>query len=118
MPRCEKIGSHVIYFDITYFIAYAGGHRELPAKEQKEYDKVIRLPLLLQQKELAKIPLENNPNVVPVKGVHLLSFIRELKFVPFFDKFFEQTHVLKLTDIVIYESIRQKNYELAMRGEE
>lgn len=117
MPRFETIGSHRINFDDTYYIAYAGGKRELPAKQQKEYDKIINLPLILQRKELARISFDNNPNVVPLKGIHLLTFIREMKFVPFFDQYFETSHLLKLTDVVIYESIRQKSYELAMRGE-
>ena len=116
--KYETIGAFKIFFDEMYYIAYTGGMRELPAKDQKEYNKIMSLPLILQRTELRKISLDKNPNVVPVKGINLLSFIKELKFVPFFDSFFEQTHMLKLTDLVIYESIRQKNYEIAMRGTE
>lgn len=114
--KSETIGNHKIFFDEMYYIAYAGGTRELPDKDKKEYRKIMSLPLILQRQELRKIPLEKNPNVIPIKGINLVSFIKELKFIPFFDSFFEQTHMLKLTDIVIYESIRQKNYEIAMRG--
>lgn len=117
MPRCEKIGQHVINLDDMYFLAYAGGKRELTAKDQKEYNKIINLPLLLQREELKKIPMEKNPNVIPLKGSQLLSFIKELQFIPLFDAYFQQSHLLKLTDIIIYESIRQKSYEIAMRGE-
>ena len=41
--------------------------------------------------------------------------IEELKFVPFFDRAFNNTHMLKLTDVVVFESIKQKSYELAMK---
>lgn len=115
MSRYEKIGKYTINFDDIYYLAYAGGYRELTAKDQKEYNKILTLPFVLQRKELHKLGFDKNPNVVPLKGIHLLSFIKELKFVPIFDTFFEQSHLLKLTDIIIYESIRQKSYEIAMR---
>jgi hypothetical protein len=113
--RCHKIGNNVIHFDQWYYIAYAGGTRELPAKEQKEWNKTILLPELLKVQERRKIPMQNNPNVVPIMGIDLLSFIRELKFIPLFDTFFEKTHTIKLTDIVVYESIKAKSYEIALR---
>jgi len=115
MARHEFIGKYRIDFDDIYFLTYAGGHRELPSKDQKEYNKIITLPFLLQRKELQKLGFEKNPNVIPLKGIQLLSFIKELKFVPIFDTFFDQSHLLKLTDVIIYESIRQKSYEIAMR---
>jgi len=116
MANYEKIGMFKIFFNEMYYIAYAGGKRELLAKDQKEYDKTLGLPLLLQIKEKRKIPYEKNPNVVPIKGINLLSFIRELKYVPFFDKFFEQSHLLKIRDPIVYESMRQKNYDIALRN--
>ena len=116
MSKFEMIGKHRIDLDGMYFVAYAGGKRELVAKDQAEYNKILNLPFLLQRQELAKIPLEKNPNVIPLKGSQLLSFIRELKFVPFFDHFFEKSHLLKLTDAVIYESMKQKSYDVALRG--
>jgi hypothetical protein len=118
MPKHEMIGQHRIDLDGLYFLAYAGGHRELAAKDQKEYDKILSLPFLLQRSELKKIPMEKNPNVIPLKGSQLLSFIKELGFVPFFDQFFQQSHLVKLTDVIIYEAIRQKSYELAMQNNE
>ncbi len=114
--KYESIGTHKIYLDDLYFLAYAGGKRELAAADQKEYNKIINLPLILQRKELRKLPQEKNPNVIPLKGSQLLSFIKELKFVPFFDSFFNQTHVLQLNDIIIYESIKQKSYDVALRA--
>jgi hypothetical protein len=111
----EKIGSHRIYFDETYYLTYAGGKRELAAKDQKEYDKLVHLPFVLQRKEMARLPFDKNPNVIPLKGIQLMSFIKELKFIPFFDTFFEQSKLLKLTDIVIYNAIKVKQYEMAMR---
>lgn len=114
--KCEKIGNYNIYLDGLYFLAYAGGKRELPEKDQKEYNKVLNLPFLLQRKELKKIPLEKNPNVIPLRGRDLLSFIKELKFVPFFDQRFEQSHLLQLTDVVIFESIKQKSYNMALNA--
>lgn len=116
MSGFETIGKFRIYFNETYYLAYAGGKRELTAKDQKEYKKIQSLPFLLQRKELAKISFDKNPNVIPVRGDMLMSFIKELKFVPFFDSFFEQSHLLKLTDIVIYESIKRKTYETALQG--
>jgi hypothetical protein len=118
MGKYEMIGQHRIDLDEIFFLAYAGGHRELAAKDQKEYDKILSLPFLLQRSELKKIPMEKNPNVIPLKGSQLLSFIKELQFVPFFDQFFQQSHLVKLTDVIIYEAIRQKSYELAMQNNE
>jgi hypothetical protein len=116
MANYEKIGKYPIYFNETYYIAYAGGHRELPKKEQKEWDKTLHLPEVLQVKERRKIGFEGNPNVVPLKGHQLLAFIKELDFVPLFDSFFEQSHVVKLTDIIVYESIKAKSYDIALKG--
>lgn len=115
MAGFENIGKHRIYLDQIYFICYAGGRRELPEKDQREYNKIINLPFALQQKEKQKIPLEKNPNVVPLKGRQLLSFIKELNFVPFFDSNFENTRMLKLTDIIIFEAMRAKSYEMALQ---
>lgn len=118
MPRYTKIGNNLIHFDEMYYIAYAGGFRELDKENQKQWERTLHLPLILQREEQRKIPMQNNPNVVPIKGITLLEFIKELKFVPLFDTFFERTHLIKLTDIVVYESIRQKSYEIALRGGE
>jgi len=112
----EKIGHHVIYFDQTYYIAYAGGKRELPAKEQKEYNKLINLPFEIQRKELKRLGFDNNPNVIPVKGKALLEIIKDMNFIPFFDTFFERSHLLQVNDIIVYESIKQKNYDIALRN--
>jgi hypothetical protein len=112
----EDILGFRIYLSENYFLCYAGGKRLLPEKQQKEWNKTLQLPELLRVKERNKLGMENNPNVVPLKGRELLSFIKELKFVPFFDRAFAQTHLVKLTDIVIYESIKAKQYDIAMRG--
>lgn len=116
MKNFETIGNRRIYFNETYFIAYAGGTRELPEKDQKEYRKIINLPFKLQRQELKKIPFEKNPNVIPISGRDLLSFIKELKFTPFFDQYFEQSRLINLTDVVVFESMRQKSYEAALVG--
>ena len=112
----ERIGNYTIYLDEVYYLAYAGGHRELPAKQQKDWDRTKSLPGLLQVKEQAKLGLDNNPNVVPLRGRDLMSFIREMKFMPFFDHAFEITHICKLTDPIVYESIKQKSYDIALRS--
>jgi hypothetical protein len=114
--KYELIGQFPIYLDQQYFLAYAGGHRELPAKQQKDWNKTLQLPELLRIKERNALGMENNPNVVPLRGRELLAFIKELKFVPFFDRAFESTHLVKLTDIIIYESIKAKQYDIALRG--
>lgn len=114
----EMIGKYRINLNENYYLAYAGGHRELPEKDQKEYNKILSLPYLLQRKELAKIPFEKNPNVVPMKGRQLLSFIRELKFIPLFDSFFEKSHLVQLSDLLVYESIKAKSYEIALKNGE
>ena len=115
MSQFERIGSHKIYFNERYYLAYAGGKRELSSTDQKEYNKIISLPFILQRKELSKISFDKNPNVIPLTGRQLLSFIKELHFVPLFDQFFEQSRLMQLTDVVVFESIRQKSYEIALR---
>ena len=113
----EKIGQYKINLNQMYYLTYAGGKRELPAKDMKEYNKIINLPFILQREELKKIPLDKNPNVVPISGRALLGFIKELNFIPFFDKFFEQSNMLKLSDLATFEFIKQKNMENISRGE-
>jgi len=115
MSKSERIGNYTIYLDQTYYLAYAGGKRELTKDKQKAWEKTLYLPELLKVKEQLKLGIENNPNVIPLTGSALMSFIKELNFVPFFDRAFQNTHLLKLTDLIIYESIKQKNYELALR---
>jgi len=114
MSKHVNIGKYTIYLDQEYYLAYAGGYRELDKKNQKEWDKTVNLPLLLQIEERKKLGLKNNPNIVPMTGRKLLEYIQEYRFVPFFDENFKDSHVLKLTDIIIFESIKQKNYEIAM----
>jgi len=115
--KYEMIGQYPIYFNEVYYIAYAGGKRELKKEDQKKYDKILHLPFSLQRKELKKIPMEKNPNVVPIKGIDLLSFVKDREWVPFFDQFFNQSHLIKLTDIIVYESIKQKSYDIALKGQ-
>jgi hypothetical protein len=114
--KFETIGQHRIYFDEIYYLCYAGGTRGLTDKDMKEYNKTLTLPLLLRKKEQFKLGPERNPNIVPLKGINLLSFIKELKFTPFFDSFFEQSKLIQLNDVVVYESIKQRSYDIAMRG--
>jgi len=116
MSKFEKIGAYTIYFDQIYYLAYAGGHRELTKDKQKAWDRTLGLPELLKIKEQHKLSLECNPNVVPLTGEALLGFIRDLKFVPFFDRAFNNTHLVKLTDVIIYESIKQKSYDIALKN--
>ena len=105
--KFEKIGNYKIYLDDVYYLAYTGGARELGSKEQKEWDKTELLPGLLQVKERNKLGLDKNPNVVPLRGVQLMEFIKDLNFIPMFDRAFQSTHLLKLTDLIAYEYIKQ-----------
>ena len=112
--RYSQIGKYVIQWDEIYYVAYAGGKRDLPEKDLKEYNKTLCLPFDLQRQELKKLGFEKNPNVIPVKGIDLVRLIKEQSFVPFFDTFFNQSHLLQINDAVIYESMKQKSYEIAM----
>jgi hypothetical protein len=105
----ETIGQFNIFFEEIYFIAFAGGKRELTKEHQKNWDKTNNLPLLLQVKERRKLGLINDPNVVPVKGRELLSFFRELGFIPMFDRAFNNTRLLQITDAVAYQYIKNKS---------
>ena len=104
--RCEQIGGYTVFLDQTYYISYAGGSRELPKKQQSDWDKTNQLPGLLQIKERNKLGMDGNPNVVPIKGVKLISFFKELGFVPFFDRAFASTGVLQLTDVFVFEKLK------------
>ena len=112
MARFAQIGRYRIEWDQLYYIAYAGGKRELAAKDQKEYNKTLLLPWALQRKEVQKLGFEKNPNVIPIKGLDLLEIIKERGFVPIFDAFFEQSHLLQVNDSIVYESIKKKSYDL------
>ena len=109
-----KVGRNSIFFDETYFIAYTGGKRELPEKQKKEYNRLIRMPFEIKKKEMLKMPMENNPYLVPIKGIVLAEFIKERGFIPLFDKFFEHTKMIQLSDAIVYEAMKAKNYEMAM----
>jgi len=114
MAGFTSIGNRRIYHDETYFVSYAGGKRDLAAKDQKEYNNIIKLPFELQRKELKKLGFEKNPNVIPIKGIRLIEIFKTSNFIPLFDHFFDQSHLLTVTDEIVYESIRQKNYEIAL----
>ena len=110
--KYTRIGQYTIHWDEIYFIAYAGGKRELPEKDQKEYNKIHSLPFALQRQELKKLGPEKNPNLIPIKGLDLLSIIKELGYMPFFDQFFEQSKMLQVNDSIVYESMKLKSYEI------
>lgn len=112
--RYSQIGQHVIEWDEVYYIAYAGGKRDLPEKDMKAYNNIVKggLPDLLRAKEILKLGFDKNPNVVPIKGLALLEIIKEKQFVPFFDLSFKHSKLLQVNDLIIYESIKQKSYEL------
>ena len=59
---------------------------------------------------------EKDPNVVPLKGIKLLEFIRDLNFIPIFDNYFEHTHRIFLTDKAAYEYIKIHTKEYFKRG--
>lgn len=107
---------HIIDDNEIYFIAYAGGKRELVKKDQDNYNKAILLPWEAQRNELKRLGPMNNPNLIPINGKKLYDMLKEKKLVPFFDSFFEISHVLQVNDLIIYESIKAKNYDLARGG--
>jgi len=112
MSKFQKIGNYVIEFDQTYALCYSGGKRDLPKKDMDEYNKILTLPLHLQAIEKNRMKLwanpEKDPNVVPIKGVILLEYIRDLKIIPIFDNYFVHTKRIFLTDLASYEWIKQK----------
>ena len=112
--RYTTIGKYSIIWDETYYIAYAGGKRELASKDQIEYNKTLLLPFQLMRQEQKKLGFDKNPNVIPIQGLKLLELIKEKSFVPFFDTFFEQSHLVQINDAIVYESMKQKSYEIAM----
>ena len=113
MSGFEKIGNRVIEFDTIYALCYSGGTRELPRKEQQEYNRILTLPYHLQHKEKHRIGLwknpEKDPNVIPISGIKLVEFMRELHFVPIFDQYFEHTRRLYLTNTLDYEIIKARS---------
>lgn len=114
--KYTKLGRYTVFWDEIYFIAYAGGKRELPEKDQKEYDRIAKgsMPDVLKTVEIKKLGNEKNPNLIPIKGIDLLSIIKEANYMPFFDKFFDVSKTLQVNNAIIYESMRQKSYEIAM----
>ena len=84
----QKYGQYFVDNNETYFITYAGGKRELPKKDQDNYDKALMLPGVAQRIELNRLGLDKNPNVVPSLGWKLNEIIKDLKFIPFFDPAF------------------------------
>lgn len=104
----EKIGHHIIYFNQVYYLAYAGGSRELTKKHQKNWDRTLMLPGEVKTREQNKLGFENNPNVVPIRGIDLVSFIKELGFIPFFD-FKPGSTMIQLTDMLVFESMKAKS---------
>jgi len=109
----ERIGQHIIYFDTMYFLTYAGGKRELTKSKQKDWDRTLGLPLGAKINEQNKLGFINNPNVIPIKGIDLVMFIKELNHIPFFD-FRPESTLIQLTDMIVYESLKQKSYDIAI----
>jgi hypothetical protein len=113
MAGSETIAGRVIEFDKVYALCYTGGKRELPEKDQKEYNRILTLPFHLQAVEKHRQKLwenpEKDPNVVPLKGIQLLGFIKELHFVPIFDAYFEHTRRVFLTSRLDYELIKARS---------
>lgn len=119
--RYSQLGKNTIYWDQTYYIAYAGGKRDLPEKDLKEYNKAANggLPDLLRAKEILKLGFDKNPNVVPIKGINLIELFKDRSFIPFFSPDFMKEgsagyHLLQITNQIIYESIKQKSYDLLL----
>ena len=55
--KYTKLGRYTVFWDEIYFIAYAGGKRELPEKDQKEYDRIAKgsMPDVLKTVEIKKV---------------------------------------------------------------
>jgi len=114
MRKPARFGIYEIYHEQMYFLAFAGGKRELGKADAKEYERAIILPPgEARQQELRRLGPAKDPNMVPISGAKLLELIKDASFTPFFDKFFNQTHVLQINDSIVFESIKQRNYELA-----
>lgn len=109
-----RFGKYVINGGDMYFLAYAGGTRELTKKDQDNYNKILTLPMEAQRPELKKLGFEKNPNVVPIRGDKLIEVIKDKKLVPFFDRYFEQSHLLQINDVIVFESLKAKSYDIAM----
>ena len=110
-----KLGRYIVEHSGTYYLCYAGGKRDLTNDQLKAWNKTKSIPnFQLRLKEQAKLGLNNNPNVIPVKGIQLLEFMRDLNFTPMFDPAFNVTHTCQLADPVTFEAIKQKNYEKAI----
>ena len=111
----QQIGQFRIYFDEVYYLAYSGGTRELSSKDMKDYQRALSLPLIAQRNELERLGPDKNPNLVPIKGRDLLGFIIDGKYTPFFDPGFNQSRRLQINDKIVFEAMKAKSYELAMR---
>jgi hypothetical protein len=72
------------------------------------------MPDVLKNVEIKKLGQEKNPNLIPIKGLDLLGIIKEANYMPFFDKFFDVSKTLQVNNAIVYESMRQKSYEIAM----
>ena len=109
-----QFGKYTIHGDQMYFLAYAGGTRELVKKDQDNYNKILTLPMEAQRPEIKKLGFEKNPNVVPIRGDKLIEIIKDKKLVPFFDQFFDQSHLLQINDVIVFESLKARSYDIAM----
>jgi hypothetical protein len=112
--RYQKFGQYVINFDDIYYLTYTGGTRDLVDKDKKEYENIKKLPDQLQWKELLKFGDDKNPMIVPIKGMVLMEFIVDGRYTPFFDRFFQYSKRLQINNLVVYEAMKQRNYEVAM----
>jgi hypothetical protein len=114
MGKIHTFGKYEIDEDLVYYIAYAGGTREMSPKDEKEYKGVIALPYgAARQKALRDLGPEKDPHLIPIQGKKLIEIIIDANLTPLFDLYFDRTHALQISDEIVYESIRQKNYDLA-----
>ena len=112
--KYEMIAGRKIFFEETYYVAYAGRKRDMTAKDEKEYNKLLTLPFDLRASTMDKNGPAKNPNLIPVSGKTILELIIDGKCVPFFDLFFDKTKTLQVSDLIVYESLKAKSYQVAL----
>ena len=112
MTRSTRLGNFIVEWDEVYYLAFSGGRRELPEKDQKEYNKILTLPGTLQQVELAKLGPDKNPGLIPITGMQVVELIKDARKIAFFDPNFVKTRRLLVNDLIVYESMKAKSYEM------
>ncbi len=79
-----------------YEVFFSDLKRDITPEQLAKYERIKMWPVRLQDRLLAKLPPECNPNIFIMTGQQLVDFATSHKYIPVFDTFFITSRRLTL----------------------